>query len=305
MVAHSNDIFNINPIIGNINSNNLRIRSNPNTTSEILGLLNTGDTVTINDVTNIKKNISNTENYWYKITTREGITGWIFGEYIDYLSQGIPPEFEKVSWNDTYGYLSPVENITINDLKASSWNRFSTNLFFSNEGYYALLDRWDHPKYGRYILQDNIVSFFPPIEIIRFSDKFVINELFYSNETYYEGAPVFKNKDETVVFVANGSINTKIGETVRMYQHYCIKIWEKAKANKNEYLFSLPDISSKNMFENDFYGRKATEATVIKLAKTIINNVEWYYVLFDFSSGEPADGGGPFYEGWLPEDYFL
>jgi len=57
------------------------------------------------------------------------------------------------------------------------------------------------------------------------------------------------------------------------------------------------------MFYDNYYGEKATKATVVKLAETKIDDIILYYTLFDFTSGEPTDGGGPFYEGWLSEEY--
>jgi len=59
------------------------------------------------------------------------------------------------------------------------------------------------------------------------------------------------------------------------------------------------------MFYDDYYGKIATKATVVKLAETKIDNITCHYSLFDFTSGgEPTDGSGPFYYGWLSEDYF-
>jgi hypothetical protein len=293
-----------NHIRGYINNNNLRIRSNPDTNSEILGVLNEGDYVSVIGVSEQKILINNFENFWYNVITENELTGWIFGEYIDLMPLEKPIEFENITWRSAYGNLPPIKNITVNDLQSCSWRRYNTHLFFTKNGYYAKIDRWDHPVYGRYILQDNIISFIPPIEIIRFSEPYFISKLHYSNEMHYEGSPVLRNQDETVLFTANNSRPPEVGEIIRMYQHYCEKMWERAKVNINGYLFSLPDKSSTNIFANNFYGRKAMEAKIVKLAKTNIDNIIWYYVLFDFTSGDPIDGGGPFYEGWLPQIFF-
>jgi hypothetical protein len=220
------------------------------------------------------------------------------------ISNEIPPEFAEISWRSEFGSLAPIENISVNDLQSCSWRRYFTYLFFSKEGNYAIADRWDSTKYGKYILENNTINFLPPIEIIRFTEKYTVDKLFYSNELYFEGAPVLRNDDETVVFTANGSEIAKTGETIRMDQYYCEKIYEYGKVNTNGYLFTLPDKSSENMFYDSYYGEKATEAAAVKLAKTRIDNIIWYYTLFDFTSGEPADGGGPFYYGWLSEEYF-
>jgi hypothetical protein len=70
---------------GYINDNNIRIRSNPNTNSDILGLLNTGDFVSVINISNHKTTINNSNKHWFKITTNDNITGWIFSEYFDFI----------------------------------------------------------------------------------------------------------------------------------------------------------------------------------------------------------------------------
>jgi hypothetical protein len=303
-VNNKNDI---NFTSGYINDNNLRIRSNPNTNSEILGQLNIGDFVKVIDKTEYKDKVINTENYWYRIITNENITGWIFGEYLELIPDEIPLEFKNYNssdWNRYYGNLSPIEKINVGDLQSCSWSGDFINLYFSKEGNYLLTAwRFTSCEYGRYKLQDNTVYFFPPLEVYRFSKEFKIDKLLYSHELHFEGAPVLKIHDETVIFSPHFSENPKTGETVRMYQHYCEKINEKGKLNKNGFLYAFPDKSSKNLFDN-YYGYKAREVTADKLAKTSVGNIVWYYTRFDFTTGDPIDGGGPFYQGWLPEDYF-
>ena len=215
----------------------------------------------------------------------------------------IPVEFIGKNWNSNFGNLSPVENITLNDLQSCSWQRNDTILIFSREDHYAGMSRSSY-DYGRYILENNTIHFSPPLNIVRFSEEYSIASLHYSNEMYYEGTPALTNDDETIIFTANDSKKAIVGEVVKIHQHYCEKIWEGGRIITNGVLFSLPDITSKNIFQGDYYGEKATEAAIVKLAKTTINNIVWYYILFDFSSREPSDGGGPFYNGWLPEEYF-
>ena len=297
------DISPVLPHGGYINDDNLRIRNNPDTNAEILGILNLGDYVSVIDITKQKTAVNNLENYWYKIITNENITGWIFGEYLELIISDIPIEFIEKNWNSRFGNLSPTENFTLDDLQSCSWQRNDTILIFSREGNYAGLSRGSY-NYGRYVLENNTVHFIPPLNVIRFAEEYSIVNLHYSNEMYYEGTPVLKNDDETVIFSANNSTETKVGEIVKLNQYYCEKIWERGRINTNGVLYSLPDVSSKNMFQDDYYGRKATEIAVVKLAKITIDDVVWYYTLFDFTSGEPIDGGGPFYDGWLPEKYF-
>ncbi len=298
------DIIPVLPCGGYINDDNLRIRGEPNTNAEILGMLNLGDYVTVIDITKEKTAANNLEDYWYKITANENITGWIFGEYLELMLSSIPDEFKGKNWNSYFGNLSPIENFTLNDLQSCSWQRNGVILIFSHEGNYAGMGRGHGYDYGRYALKNNTVHFFPPINIVRFAEKYTISSLHYSNELYYSGAPVLVNDDETVVFYAHNLNNAKVGEIVKLHQHYCEKIWEEGKVNTNGVLYSLPDMSSKNMFQDNYYGRKATEKVAVKHAKTTIDDVVWYYTSFDFTSGDPIDGGGPFYDGWLPENYF-
>jgi uncharacterized protein YgiM (DUF1202 family) len=64
---------------GIVNDNNLRIRSEPNTTSEIIGVLNTGDKVKI-----IRKASNILQAPWYEIrTVNLNTEGYVFGEYLD------------------------------------------------------------------------------------------------------------------------------------------------------------------------------------------------------------------------------
>jgi hypothetical protein len=214
------------------------------------------------------------------------------------------PEFAEIKWHTNFGNLKPVENITIESLNSSSWHRYSTGLFFSISGNYALLDRWGTPQYGKYMLENNVIFFEPQVKVIKFTEDYSFDKLYYSNELHFDGTPVLMNDDETVVFSAPDTMPMETGITVRLYQHYCEKISEEGKVKTNGFLFTLPDSSSENMFYDNYYGRKATEAIAIKLAKTTINNVVWYYTLFDFTSGDPTDGGGPFYYGWLSQEYF-
>jgi hypothetical protein len=256
-------------------------------------------------------------------TGTENTAVWVFGkdfvpatsersrEFIGVIGEGSTPaipekpdEFTGKSWRSYFGSLYPVENITLDDLQSCSWQRYDTILHFSQEGNYAKMDPSDGNIYGRYTLTDNTINFSPPIKVVRFAREFIVAELHYSNEIHFEGAPVLRSDDETVVFSANGSQRPNNGDIVRMYQYYCVKTWESGKINTNGLLYGLPDTSSINIFEDDYYGGKATGATAVKLAEITIDDVVWYYTLVDFTSGEPTDGGGPFFYGWLSAEFF-
>jgi len=289
---------------GIINDNNLRIRSEPSTDAEILGKLNKDDYVTILKKTKERENVNKEWDYWYKIKTSENITGWVFGRYIYILQPNEPLEFTNNKWLRSFGELLPKENITLKDIQSCSWHTgVGVYLIFSKEGNYAFGSRWSGAEYGKYELHDNVISFNPAFTYFIASVKYQIDKLYYSNEMYYDGTPVLKNFDENLAIYPNNSTAPKLGETVRINRYYCEKIWEKTKLKTNNLLYALPDISSTNIFGNDsYYGNKSMEAGAVKLAKTIIDGVLWYYILLDFTI-EPIDGGGPYFQGWLTEKY--
>ena len=233
----------------------------------------------------------------------EDITEWTSGENRELMISDVPVEFTGKNRNSHFGSLSPIENFTLNDLQSCSWQRNDVVLIFSQEGHYARMGR-DEYVFGRYTFKDNTIYFSPSLNIMRFAEEYTIISLHYSNEMYYEGTPVLKNDDETVIFTANEAKRAKNGEIVKLHQYYCEKIWGESKINTNSILYSQPSTTSKNIFQEDYYGRKAKEVSVVKLAKTTIDNVVWFYLLLDFTGDELSDGGGPFYEGWLPEEYF-
>jgi hypothetical protein len=214
-----------------------------------------------------------------------------------------PPEFANNKWRIFFGELAPKENISLRDLQSCSWHGWATYLNFSKEGNYAIGERWTGPQYGTYELHDNVISFYPPFQYYIASVKYQIDKLYYSNEVHYSGAPVLKNIDENLEFYPYNCATPELGETVRINRYYCEKIWEETKINKNNVLYALPDISSYNIFENDYYGDGAMEANVAKLARLTIDGIVWYYLIVDFTT-EPIDGGGPYFNGWLAEEYF-
>jgi hypothetical protein len=288
---------------GLIKDNGLRIRSNPGTDAEILGILNIDEYVSILAVTEEKQIIDNSLDYWYKIKTSENIIGWIFGKYVYLLEPGEPFEFANDKWRRSFGELFPKENISLADLQSCSWHSGTTYLIFSKEENYVIGEHWTGPHYGVYELLDKVVLFNPPFTYFIASEKYQIDKLYYSDEVYYDGTPVLKNVDENLVFYPNNTLSPELGEIVKINRHYCEKIWEKTKLNANNILYTLPDRLSANVFDNDsYYGDKATESNTVKLAKTTIDSIVWYYINLDFTT-EPIDGGGPYFQGWLPEEY--
>jgi hypothetical protein len=69
--------------IGILNDDRVRVRSEPNLTGAVLGVVNRGDKVEILEAGREKQKIGDMESVWYKIQTNTNIEGWIFGAYID------------------------------------------------------------------------------------------------------------------------------------------------------------------------------------------------------------------------------
>jgi hypothetical protein len=294
--------------------NNLRIRDEPNVESSILGILNFGSIVEIIEQSEQEYIIGNMSNYWYKIKTIGEIIGWIFGGYITMLvsddieeiKKFVPEEFRDRRWMEYKGNIGTSENITLEKLQNSSWHKFFSFLQFSKEKHYAIGDPWSGSYFGYYHLENNCIYLFPPITVNRFDEYFNISKLYYSNEMYYEGTPVLRNDDESVVFYPNPEnlVKAELGDTVKRDGYECIKIFEKTKINSNNILYALPDRNSKNLFYDNYYGNQAILAFVARIAKANIKGEIWYYTFMDFTDDEPTDGGGPYYYGWLPQDMF-
>ncbi len=70
---------------GIMNDSQVRIRSKAGLKSEILGVLNKGDKVTVIGRSEKKEVIDGKEAYWYKIKLADNTFGWIFGAYVDLI----------------------------------------------------------------------------------------------------------------------------------------------------------------------------------------------------------------------------
>ena len=65
------------------NDNRVRIRKQPNLNCETLGYLNKGDKVYIKGNSEKKQTIDNESWYWNQVELPDGITGWVYGKYLD------------------------------------------------------------------------------------------------------------------------------------------------------------------------------------------------------------------------------
>jgi hypothetical protein len=71
-------------ILGEVNDNLVRVRSDYNLTSDTLGHVNTGEEVIILDRSDMKQKIGNMNDYWYKIISKDSyLRGWMYGAFLD------------------------------------------------------------------------------------------------------------------------------------------------------------------------------------------------------------------------------
>mgnify|MGYP000898998875 CR=1 FL=1 len=70
----------------------MNVRLEPSKTAKIISKIKENHLFFVIIKTEVKENINNIENYWYKIKTLENIEGYVFGEYIKNvdLSDKIP-----------------------------------------------------------------------------------------------------------------------------------------------------------------------------------------------------------------------
>ncbi len=67
-----------------VTSSHLRLREKPDTESKALATLFRGSVLEIISKEPAKDVVEDEENYWYKISY-DGLTGWIFGSYIEFF----------------------------------------------------------------------------------------------------------------------------------------------------------------------------------------------------------------------------
>ena len=71
-------------ILGEVNDDRVRVRSNYNLSSETLGHVNTGEEVIILDRSPNTQQIGDMDDYWYRIISKEtALKGWMYGAFLD------------------------------------------------------------------------------------------------------------------------------------------------------------------------------------------------------------------------------
>lgn len=87
---------------GLINGNNVNIRLEANIKSSVITKLIVGELVTVIEKSNELYRIGKDEYNWFKIKTKKGITGWIYGKYLTLIKE--KPKsysfYKKIIWNN-------------------------------------------------------------------------------------------------------------------------------------------------------------------------------------------------------------
>jgi hypothetical protein len=84
-----------------INDNRVRLRTEPNLTSQIVALLESGYQVKIKDKSEEPQTIDGESWYWYKVESDGYPDGWVYGKYLDIKEEAvIPPHTHHLQWRD-------------------------------------------------------------------------------------------------------------------------------------------------------------------------------------------------------------
>jgi hypothetical protein len=71
------------PTRGVLNDTRVRIRAYPTLNAEILGHLDRGDRVEVLERSGLRESIGEMRDFWYRIRTEDGLSGWSYGHFID------------------------------------------------------------------------------------------------------------------------------------------------------------------------------------------------------------------------------
>lgn len=69
--------------VARLNDSRVRLRSGPDVSADVLGLVDRGTVVAILDSSVSVANINGTSSHWFKVRLRDGLVGWLFGAYLD------------------------------------------------------------------------------------------------------------------------------------------------------------------------------------------------------------------------------
>ncbi|MGE8711920.1 SH3 domain-containing protein [Leptospira interrogans] len=69
-------------LYGVVRGDSVNVRSDSKLVSDKVGILKKSEVVIIEDVSLMKENIQTDSNYWYKIKSKKGISGWVYGKFL-------------------------------------------------------------------------------------------------------------------------------------------------------------------------------------------------------------------------------
>ena len=81
----------INTDFATVTTNKLSLRKSPDSSSKILAYLSEDDIIEITKQSKNIDKIGKYSNYWYKIKTSKGLTGWTYGEYLAPIKINVTP----------------------------------------------------------------------------------------------------------------------------------------------------------------------------------------------------------------------
>jgi hypothetical protein len=118
------------------------MRIDPMIFSGIVAELNKGTSVQVLERSREKSWVGKTSGYWFKVTTKEGITGWVFGRNISIYSSK-----SKDSMNQIISQFMDGERAQIKQYLAGKW--WSTNEFGDFTDH--CIEIYESDKYKSYI----------------------------------------------------------------------------------------------------------------------------------------------------------
>lgn len=118
------------------------IRIDPMIFSGIVADMNKGTSVQVLERSREKSWVGKTSGYWYKITTKEGLTGWVFGQNISLHSSK-----SKDSMNRIINQFMDSERAQVKQYLTGKW--WSTNEFGDFTDH--CIELYDSEKYKSYL----------------------------------------------------------------------------------------------------------------------------------------------------------
>ncbi len=106
-----------------VNSGGLRLRSEPNTNSEIIEKFERGTKLLINNVDAVPEIINNHKGSWVNVSTINGYTGWTYDQWLDI--------FIKDDYYIAESNFTTSNNVTISPKKIIQYNGYSYQIGFA------------------------------------------------------------------------------------------------------------------------------------------------------------------------------